>query len=175
MIRTLPYEPLAAMAVFQALDASDLLEAQLVRGAAVNHLTLFADWHSNQANCLLSLVVTTATGTPFALLALAHTGQCGVAQAAFLSRDHRRYRVPLARAALAIAREMPALAVDAGIGRIECRAWSNHPTASVFLRAIGFQHECDMAGFGLRSDVVFRQFAWTHPAIFPTPPQEQEA
>lgn len=181
-IRTVPYEHLAAKAVFSQLDSNDLLEAQMVRGAHVDHLILFADWHNMQRNCLLSLVVTTAEAqgsVPFALLALGHTGQCGVAQAALVARDHKRFRRQLAHAALAIAGEMPALAVNAGIGRIEARAWSQHPTASTFLRAVGFHHECDMPGFGSTGTVVFRQFAWTDqylrsaPAPIPTPMQEQ--
>lgn len=170
MIRTIPYDPQTAMVIFRHLDANDLLEAQYTRGQSVDHLTLFAEWHAMQGNCLLSLVVTTGDAqgaVPFALLALGHTGQAGVAQAALLARDHARFRRPLAQAALTIAREMPALVVDAGIGRIEARAWSGHPSAARFLRAAGFHHECDMPGFGLSGRVTFQQFAYV-----PQAPQE---
>jgi hypothetical protein len=158
MIDPRPYDDQAAMVVLRDLDGNDRIEAQQVRGVAASHLAIFADWHAMQRGALLSLVI--HDGAPFAVLALGHTGQAGVAQAAFLARNHDRWRVSIARAGVRIRRDMPFLCADWGVHRIEARAWSRHPTAGPFLRALGFRAECDMAGFGATGAETFTQYAW---------------
>ncbi len=173
MIEIRPYEDLASMAVFRALDVHDHIEAELVRGASATALALFADWRLAQAHAPLSIVaVTGAIGRPFALLTLGNTGQAGVAQGAMLACDHNRHRHNLARLAVAIRRQMPAWCAERGIHRIEARVWAGHPSASLLLFAIGFAHECNMPGFGLTGTEVFRQFAWSAlpSSIRPPPP-----
>ena len=163
MIHARAYDELAAIAVFRGLDAHDLLEAQITRGRSASHLALFSDWHAIQGHAVLSLVVFTdpARGAqPFGLLMLGNTGQAGVAQAAFLARDHDRFRRPLAEAALEIRAIMPGFCRERGIHRIEARAWAGHPRAHRFLAAIGFQAEAMMPGFGADGGETFIQFAW---------------
>ena len=163
MIQPRAYDELGAMAVFKGLDPHDLLEAQITRGRAVSHLALFSDWHAMQAHAVLSLVVFTdppSGAKPFGVLMLGNTGQAGVAQAAFLARDHRRFRRELVQAARAIRMDMPVFCRERGIHRIEARAWAGHPRAPRFLQAIGFQAEAVMPGFGASGAETFIQFAW---------------
>lgn len=163
MIQPRAYDELAAMAVFRGLDPHDLLEAQITRGRDAGHLALFADWHAAQAHAVLSLVVFTDPGRgakPFGVLMLGNTGQAGVAQAAFLARDHGAFRRPLAEAAVQIRTQMPAFCHKAGIHRIEARAWAGHPRAARFLGAVGFAPEAIMPGFGSAGHEQFIQFAW---------------
>lgn len=176
MISPRPYADDAAMLVLSRLDAHDLLEAEAVRGAAVTHLALFGDWRAMQGAWIASWAVYTRDegGEPFALLALAHTGQRGVAGAALLARDHRRFRRELVQLARLIRETMPGLARDLGLTRIEARAWARHPRASAFLSLTGFRHECDMPGFGRDGRDVFRLFAWTDPAVS-APPSNRPA
>lgn len=171
MIRVRPFTDLAAMAVFRHLDPSDQLEAELVRGAPAQALGLFADWRAAAAGGVLNLVLETAGATPFAVLALGHTGQAGVAQAALLARDHGRFRRPLAEAAVLIRARMPGWCAERGIHRIEARCWAGHPTAAGLLTGIGFAHEADMPGFGADGAVVFRQFAWVAARSAPASPE----
>ena len=168
MIELRAFDDLAAIVVFRHLDPSDRMEAEVMRGAPVSHLGLFADWRAMQPAAVLSLVAS-AAGQPFALLMLVNTGQSGVASAALLARDHARYRLPLGRFASAIRRGMAGYCAERGIHRIEARAWADHPTASRLLVALGFQHEADMPGFGPAGRASFRQFAWLPPS-FPVPP-----
>jgi hypothetical protein len=166
MIEVRPYDDLTAMAVLQRLDAHDHMEAELVRGAPASHLALFADWRAMQAFRLASFVAITGPdrgARPFAVFALAHTGQAGVASAALLARDHAAFRRPLAEMALRIRTELPATCAASGIRRIEARSWAGHPTAAGLLTALGFEHETDMPGFGLSGTITFRQFAWLAP------------
>lgn len=167
MILAAPYDDAPAFLILSRLDPWDWLEAEATRGQAVTHLQLFAEWRAMQAARLASWVVyDDQTRTcPFALVALCHTGQRGVAGAAMLARDHRRFRRPLVELARLIRTEMPGWARDAGVTRIEARAWAGHPRASAFLALTGFAHECDMPGFGPAGDACFRQFAWTDPAL----------
>lgn len=160
-----PYDDQSAMAVFRRLDVEDRIEAEIVRGAGVTHLQLFAEWRQLQPVAVISRIAT-ANGVPIALFQLVNTGQAGVAAAAFLACDHRRHRRALALIGAAIRAGLPGFAADAGIRRIEARAWSAHPTASQFLTALGFWPECDMPGFP--GGHVFRQFAW-----YGVPPQNQ--
>jgi hypothetical protein len=162
-----PYDDHAAMAVFRDLDAHDLMEAHLVRGGAMSHLGLFADWRSMRPAWIESHVLTTGT-VPFAVLAIANTGQAGVAQAAFLARSHARYRRAIAQAAVIMRHELPILMQERGIHRIEARCWIDHPTAARFLAAVGFELECFMTGFGADGRAGFIQFAATH--VPPSPP-----
>lgn len=164
MIDLAPYDTFTAKHVFDRLDPYDLLEARMVRGGAANHLQIFAEWHAVQATALVSLVLhDKPMGTPFAVLALGHTGQAGVAQAALLARLHSACRRPLAQAGVLIRRRMPAFCAEAGVQRIEARCWAGHPTASSFLSRCGFTLEADMPGFGPEGRETFRQFAWTPP------------
>lgn len=163
MIEVRPFEDLAAMAVFRHLDVNDQIEAELTRGAPAGALALFADWRAMQPHAVLSQTVA-QNGQPFAVFLLSNTGHAGVAQAALLARDHRRWRPALLRLALAMRRGLPGFAADHGIHRIEARAWADHPTASRLLAALGFTHEADMPGFGITGAIIFRQFAWTAPA-----------
>lgn len=167
MLELRPYEDLAAVAVLRALDWHDQTEAELIRGAATTGLALFADWRAMLAAHVISQVAHWQ-GLPFAVFALANTGQAGVAQAALLARDHARHRRALAALGAMIRRHLPTEAEARGIHRIEARCWADHPTAARFLAAIGFAHECDMPGFGLTGRVTFRQFAWTCPTPSPS-------
>ena len=161
IIDTVDYEPQAAMAVLSNLDPFDRIEAQAVRGAAVTHLTLFADWHAMQSHHLLSLVILANRRgrSPFALLAVANTGQAGVAQAAFLARSHDRWRREIAACAIVIRNVLPGWMQDTGVHRIEARCWTGHPTAATFLAACGFRLDCHMPGFGASGDAVFAQWS----------------
>ncbi|KRS15651.1 hypothetical protein [Roseovarius indicus] len=165
MIELAPFDNLAGMAVLSHLDVNDHIEAQLVRGRAADHLDIFCDWRGIQAHALLSLVVKDESrgGKPFAVLAVSHTGQAGVAQAAFLSRNHLTFRRALARAGTRIRAEMPGFCDQWGVRRIEARCWKDHPTAPAFLRHCGFVREADMPGFGNDGRTVFTQFAWINP------------
>ncbi|MGI3163080.1 hypothetical protein [Pseudooceanicola sp. 200-1SW] len=163
MIDLRPFNETEALQVFRFLDPMDHMEAELVRGAAVNHLRLFADWCAMQGAQVLSLVLATKpgpAGVPFAVLTLCHTGQARVAQAALLARDHGRFRRSLAEAAVLIRRRLPGFCEELGIRRIEARSWTDHPSARSFLEGCGFHHECHMPGFGGQGQVAFEQFAW---------------
>lgn len=162
MIRISDYDDLAAMAIMRDIDPWDRLEAEAVRGEVVTHLSLFGDWRAARAVHAISLVIRAQpSDTPIALLALANTGQLGVASAALVARNHRRYRRQLAALARVIRRDMPRIAQEAGIFRIEARTWASHPRASKFLHLVGFTHECTMPGFGRGGSETFIQFAWT--------------
>ena len=169
MIDLRPFEDMAAFAVLSRLDHADQTEAELMRGAPMCGPALFADWRAVQGAHLISQVAI-SNGSPFAVFALANTGQAGVAQAALLARDHARYRLPLARLCVAIRAGMPAFAARHGIHRIEARSWAGHPTAPRLLASIGFCHECYMPGFGLTGRVAFDQYAWFSPDTFPDGP-----
>jgi len=158
-LRVAPYEDLAAKAVFDRLDPADHLECEIVRGQPATPLALWADWRSVEPLRLASFVAH-AGATPFAVFGLSHTGQAGVAAAALLARDHARFRLPLGRLAVTIARALPGFAAEHGIRRIEARSHFYHPSAHVLLRGIGFMSECVMPGFGLTGDALFRQWAW---------------
>lgn len=168
MIALRPYDDQAAFAVIERLDVSDRIEAEVVRGAPSTHLALWADWRMMQAARVESWVVTTAAGgVPFAVLAIANSGQAGVAEAALLARDHRAFRRPLAALAALLRREMPHWCNARGIHRVEARAWADHPTASLLLARIGFHHETDMPGFGPEGRHVYRQWAWVSHRCLP--------
>lgn len=175
MIGLQPYDDHGAMAVFRHLDPYDLIEAQLVRGEAVTHLGLFGDWRAMHGAWIASLILTTRAdgGTPFAVLAVGHTGQAGVAQAAFLARDHIRYRVPIARAGVLIRQRLFGFMAERGIRRLEARCWADHPTAPTFLSQLGFRQEAEMIGFGGALDpAVFLQFAIFDPVSATRQPKE---
>lgn len=169
MIGVQPYDAHGAMAVLSSLDPFDWIEAQMVRGELVTHLGLFADWHMMRGAWVASHVLTTrkAGGSPFAVLAISNTGQAGVAQAAFLARDHTRYRLPIARTAILMRAAIGSFCAERGIHRIEARCWADHPTAARFLASIGFVREAIMPGFGPAGEAVFLQFAYV-----PLPDQE---
>lgn len=163
-----PYDDQLAMAVLSMLDPMDHIEAEKARGKRVKHLELFADWRAQEPLRVVSLVIcagTEAVSKPFAVLGLSQTGQAGVAAAALLARNHRRFRRELYAACLLINEQMPVFCEERGIHRIEARSWADHPRAGLFLRACGFAHEADMPGFGADGTTVFRQFAWTPPTF----------
>ncbi len=169
MIALRPYDDMAAMAVLSRLDPHDHMEAELVRGAGATHLALFAEWRAMEVARAASIVAT-RDGRPFALLALANTGQAGVGAACLLACDHRRHRVALARLCVTVRRALPAWCAERGVHRIEARAWAAHPTASRLLSAMGFIFEAPLPGFGADGRAVFHQFAWLSPAV-PEPTQ----
>jgi hypothetical protein len=165
MIDVRPYDDHAAFHVLTNLDAEDHREAEVVRGAPTTGLAIFSDWRAIEAARLLSLVIATGHhghGTPFAVLGLSHSGQAGVAQAAMLSRNHLKFRRPLAELALQIRRQLPVFAAEYGVRRIEARSLDGHPTAGAFLTGCGFQKDCIMPGFGPNGRDRFVQFSWTH-------------
>lgn len=178
MIQLRAYDPAGALAVMQRLDPADLAEAQLIRGSRATGPELFADWHAMQGARVASWMLLTSPArgaVPFALVGVANTGQAGVAQAAFLAREHARFRRELVAAAGLIVAEMPAWCAKAGIWRIEARAWAGHPTAPRFLSALGFACEARMPGFGPDGAATFLQFAWVAPAApVLSPPPDQE-
>jgi len=169
MIVVEPYDDDGALAVFQSLDHHDLAEAAEVRGAFPAHLILWAEWRAMRPAWIGSWLLKARPGArAFAVLALSNTGQAGVAQAAFLSRDHARHRAAIGRAAVLIRRGLPGVCADLGVNRVECRCSAAHPTASTFLVAVGFGLEADMPGFGPDGGAVFRQFAYRPPQPTPT-------
>lgn len=166
MISLRPFDDFAAFTVIRYLDPFDQMEAEAVRGARSSHLAIWADWRSIEGARVASWTVHRQAGDdPIALVALAHTGQSGVAQAAMLARDHNRFRRELVAVARTIRNRMPGFCIDLGINRIEARAWAGHPRASAFLSLIGFHHETDMPGFGPGGTETFRQFAWVASAV----------
>ena len=162
-----PFDDMLALPIFRQLDASDQIEADLIRGTSANGISLWADWRGGEPYRLLSFVALSG-GTPFAVFSLSHTGQAGIAAGALLARDHRRFRGPLARLGAMIRRRMPAEAAARGIHRVEARCWADHPTAATLLASLGFAHECDMPGFGQTGRVIYRQFAFV-PALSACP------
>lgn len=174
MIDARPYDDLAAMAVLSRLDPADVLEAEATRGARVTHLQLFGDWRAMEGNRFLSLVIHTAPSAgsqPFALLGLYHTGLGGVAGAALLARDHRRFRRPLVSLVREIRAQMPGFCERQGIHRIEARAWARHPRALAFLQLCGFRDETPggMPGHGCDGSESFHLFAYVPALPRPTP------
>lgn len=161
MIQLRPWDDLAALSVFRALDPCDLMEAELVRGGAASGPGLWADWRAVEPLRLASFVALTAGGTAFAVFGLSHTGQAGVAQAALLARDHRSFRRPLAWLALMLRDEFPGFARARGVARVEARSWSDHPTAPRLLTHLGFRREARMPGFAPDGRGSFDQWAWT--------------
>jgi hypothetical protein len=162
MIDLRPWDDLTGMAVMRALDPNDFREAEVVRGATVTHLSLFADWRAMLGAQLYGFVAHDdkwMSARPFALGAIVNTGQAGVAQVALLARDHRLHRVSLARLCVTIRQQLPLFCRERGIFRVEARCWFDHPTASTLLEAMGFDHEADMYGFGRDGRAIFRQFA----------------
>lgn len=154
---------LAAFEVFKHLDPHDQLETEVARGVRQTHLSLFSDWRSAGGTMVLNRVISEQRAggqRPFALLALTATGLAGVAEAAFLSRDHDRFRMQIRAAALHIRHHLPDVAPTLGLHRIEARCWSGHPTAATFLTSIGFSHEVDQPGFGVTGAETFRLFSW---------------
>lgn len=164
MIDLRPYSDAQANAVLRRLDAMDHAEASVFRGAQTDTLALFAEWRAAAQASVVSLVFVTSPNhgsTPFAVLNVAHTGAAGVAQAAFLSRNHAAWRGPIARAGVMIRARAPEMCRELGIHRVEARCWSKHRTAQTFLTAIGFQKECAMRGFGRDGQACFEQFSLT--------------
>lgn len=158
----------AGFGVLANLDLHDRLEVEAGLGRpGLSAVTLFAEWRAAASGALLSAVVSerwsAASRQPFAVVALRRTGAAGVAEAAFLARDHRLFHRPIVEAALRIRDGMPAFAREAALTRIEARCWASHPTAARFLAAVGFRHEADLGGFGASGSETFRQFAWVAP------------
>lgn len=173
MITLRPFDDATSRQVLGKLDLCDQLECEFVRGRGIDDpMTLWADWRAMVPAHLLSLVALDRrrdgqgfVDVPFAVLALANTGQAGVGQAALLARDHGAFRVALARLAVMIRRGLPGFTREHGIHRIEARSWGDHPTAGRLLAAIGFRHEAEMPGFGVSGALTFHQWAWTGPEI----------
>jgi hypothetical protein len=172
MIDPRPYSDDAALAVLNRLDPSDHLEAEIVRGTAASGYAIWADWRASQGIRVDSRVFFTGPergAVPFAVGCLTHTGQAGVAGAAFLARDHRAFRRPIAVAAQMIRQHLPGLCAEMGVHRIEARCWAGHPTAPQFLALMGFARDAAMPGFGWDGAQTFLQFSWVAPAARPIP------
>ncbi|MEO1024035.1 MAG: hypothetical protein AAFX07_00595 [Pseudomonadota bacterium] len=163
MIELRPYSDLDAWSVFRFLDGNDFAEAEAVRGSAASNIGLFADWRQVEGARLTSSVVAGKRPSgyePFAVVAMCHSGQAGVAQAAMLAKDHRKWRRELVELGSLMRRRLVPICEEFGVHRIEARCWNRHPTASRFLEFIGFQFETDMPGFGGSGQVVFQQYAF---------------
>lgn len=165
-----PWSDKAGFDVLANLDTHDLLEFWAAYGAqGVPTVTMFADWRAAAGGALVSYVLCQAwretSLEPFAVLALRLTGAAGVAEAAFLARDHRLYRREIATAGGLIRDNLAGQASTFGLHRVEARCWAQHPTAARFLRAVGFSHEADLQGFGANGAETFRQFAWVAPGL----------
>lgn len=159
-VRIQPWNDAPAAGVFRDLDPHDWIEAKIARGGTPSWLTHFADWRAMQGAWLASHVLATQGGTPFAVLAVIATAQTGVAEAAFLARNHTRFRHDISRSAVMFRQRLPDWARDHGLHRIEARCWVGHPTASALLSALGFTLEACMNGFGQKGDQSFLQFAF---------------
>lgn len=155
------YTPEAAEVVFRDLDPWDRLEGEVMRGAVRPAAVHFADWHAMQAQFLLSWVFSTPAGAPFAVAGAVNSGFAGVAQVAFLSRDHAKWRGSIARSALLLRRIIPVAARETGLHRLEARCLADHPTAGRFLTLLGFRMEARMPGYGATGAHEFRLFSWT--------------
>lgn len=162
------YDLKSMESVFSYMDHSDLVEAAITRGDPgpvsadkVRHFMI--DWHNANALRLLSLVACRKRQMgallPFAIFGVSLTGYAGVAQAALLARAHFVFRRDLAELAILIRKGLPEWAAEHGINRIEARSWAGHPTGGGFLRAIGFDLECTMPGFGAGGMETFEQYA----------------
>lgn len=164
-IEVCPYDDAAAMTVFSHLDPGDLMEMTIQRGEMPNSLALFADWRAQQGQAVASFVLKTKNhrrfhDRAFAVIALAHSGFYGVAQAALLAREHAKWRGPIARAAVLIRRRLDSFCGETGIRRIEVRSWSGHPTACNLLSSIGFAKEHTALGFGPDGDDSFDLYSY---------------
>lgn len=162
MVELVPYDDQLASFVLQNLDGNDLLETAVVRGIAPTGLALFADWRSMNPHRVVSLVaIGGELSQPFAVFGLSNTGAYGVAEAAFLARDHEKNARDIMALAREIKKQIAQFSLDLGIRRIEARCSEQHPTASRFLRFIGFQSEAVLAGFGANGDQNLIQFSYT--------------
>ncbi len=163
-IRVSDWDDEAAFEILADLDVADDLEMTLFRGdgEAALPLVLFADWRAANAGRALSVVAWTGPvgqPRPFALLGVMPTGAAGVFQAALLARDHRRFRSGIVQLVRMMRERLPDVAERQGIRRLECRSWADHPRAGRLLRALGFEREARLAGFGGGS-LTFDQWAW---------------
>jgi len=167
------FNPDAALQVLQRLDEHDQLEAELTRGDRADPFDMLASWMGLGAQGAAVFVGRAELAGPFAVLAIVPSATPGLGHAAMLACDHRFWRrslVPLVRQIrdgfLAQARAM-------GLHRIEARSWAGHPTAPSLLRAIGFELEAEMIGFGQSGEINFNQWAWVADYI-PRPPKPQK-
>lgn len=147
-----------AFMVFQDLDFSDRVEAAIWRGDDAQPLALWADWRLWGGWRAVTRVACWREGrnmAPFAVLGLQPVGARGVMQGALLARCHRDWRRPLVHLVRRLRAELPDRAAEWGLTRIECRTWSDHPTADRLLTAVGFRLEADLAGM----PGAFRQYA----------------
>ncbi len=167
-----PFNPADALHVLSALDENDQLEAELMRGDQANPYDLLAGWMALEAQGAVCFIggVLPPYDQPIAVLALVPSSTPGLGHAAMLARDHKfwkRAMVPLARI---IRDRLPEEAHAMGLHRIEARSWAHHPTAPNLLRAIGFELEAEMVGFGHSGEIPFNQWVWLADYI-PRPPQ----
>jgi len=169
-----PFTPEAALHVLQRLDEHDQLEAELARGDPAEPFDMLASWMGLEAQGAAVFVGReVANDAPFAVLAIVPGATPGLGHAAMLACDHafwRRALVPLVRQ---IRDGFPDFAAHMGLHRIEARSWAGHPTAPSLLRAIGFELEAAMIGFGQSGEINFNQWAWVADYI-PRPPKPQK-
>jgi len=172
-IEIVDYTPQDADRVFKFIDLNDETEALHARGFAARpddfNLQIMLDWHGGQAfrimSCVGLLKGKSKVSAPFAVFAIGHTGQSGVAQAALLAKHHFGFTRELAELVILIRHALPTIAADHNIHRIEVRSWANHPTAPNLLSALGFEKECTMLGFGATGMDEYHQYARLFPHI----------
>lgn len=166
-----PFNPEDALRVLSALDENDQLEAEVMRGDKARPYDMLADWMALEkqgAACFVAQVAPPYV-EPIAVMAIVRGGTPGLGHAAMLARDHRFWKRALVPTARAIRDGLPTQARAMGLHRIEVRSWAGHPTAPSLLRAIGFELEAEMIGFGHSGEINLNQWVWLADYI-PRPP-----
>ncbi len=171
LVTLAPFNPPDALRVFEMLDENDQLEAEVMRGDKALPYDMLADWMALEKQGAACFVAQVAPpyAEPIAVMAIVRGGTPGLGHAAMLARDHRIWRRALVPAARAIRDGFPAQARAMGLHRIEARSWAGHPTAPSLLRAIGFELDAEMIGFGHSGEVNLNQWVWLADYI-PRPP-----
>lgn len=173
-----PFQDGAAVHVLRGLDPADRDECVLTSPLMGDHYALHRCWASIPALPGSNHVVMSArTLRPCALFMANPTGVDGVASVALLARDHRKHWRELAELCLCLRSQLPVYAQKMGLHRIEVRCWEDHPTAPRLLRAMGFQIEGVLRGFGPEGQHRFIQFAMiiSKQETQNVPPQEAQA
>ncbi|MEC9435152.1 MAG: hypothetical protein VYD87_19800 [Pseudomonadota bacterium] len=155
-------EPGPALAVLADLDRHDRTEAGFALGSRFEPGEALRQILRQEAAGALFFTVWShapAGGAmPFAIGGFSPVYMPGCVAGALLARDHRRWRRPLARLALALRVDLPGWARARGVDRIEARCWSSHPTAPGLLGAIGFAREAAVPRF-VNDPAPLQQFA----------------
>lgn len=173
LIRVRAYSDKPALEVLENLDLNDATEVVLMRGPDdAGALAMLSDWRMvNKMGAVSFIAFVEGADVPFAVMSIAPDGMPGCGRAALLAKDHRLWRRELVVLAGMICKQLPVIAASMGLHRIEARTWSNHPTASALLSAVGFSLDADMPGFGVSGELSLRQFSWVadyisnHPSL----------